>query len=64
MDVEFILKIAGMGILVTICTQVLSKAGREDQASFVAIGGVIVALIMLVNGFSELVDLVRGIFSI
>lgn len=64
MGIEFILKIAGIGIIVTVCSQVLSRAGRDEQASFVAIGGVIVVLIMLVSGFSELIELVREAFEL
>ena len=64
MDISFILKIAGIGILVTVCTQVLSRSGRDEQASFVAIGGVIVVLFMLVGAFSELIELVKEAFML
>lgn len=64
MGIEFIIKIAGIGILVSICTQVLSRAGRDEQASFVAIGGVIVVLVMLVSGFADLIELVREAFEL
>jgi stage III sporulation protein AC len=63
-NVEFIIKMAGIGVLVTVCAQVLSRSGRDEQASLVSVGGVIVALIMLVGGFSELIDLVREVFSL
>ena len=64
MGIEFIIKIAGIGILVSICTQVLSRTGRDEQASFVAIGGVIVVLVMLVSGFADLIELVREAFEL
>ena len=32
MDIDLLFKIAGIGILVAVLNQVLSKAGREDQA--------------------------------
>ena len=64
MEIEFVLKIAGLGIIVTILAQVLSKSGREEQATFVSIGGIIVALVMLIGGLSELIELVREVFSI
>lgn len=64
MEIEFVLKIAGLGIIVTILAQVLSKSGREEQATFVTIGGIIVALVMLIGGLSELIELVREVFSI
>lgn len=64
MNVEFIIKMAGIGVLVTICAQVLSRSGREEQAGFVTVSGVIVALVMLIGGFGELIELVREVFSI
>ncbi len=64
MGIEFIIKIAGIGILVTICAQVLSKAGRDEQAGFVVLSGVIVVLIMLVSGFAELIELVKEAFEL
>jgi stage III sporulation protein AC len=64
MDIELIIKIAGIGILVTICSQVLSRAGRDDQAGYVALGGVIVVLLMLVSSFADLISLVREVFNI
>lgn len=32
MDISVLLKIAGIGILIAVIHQILSKAGREDQA--------------------------------
>ncbi len=32
MDINILLKIAGIGILIAVVHQILSKAGREDQA--------------------------------
>ena len=64
MDIDFILKIAGIGIIVTVCAQVLSKSGREEQATFVSIGGIIVALMLLLDGLSELIEFVYEVFSL
>ena len=64
MDISFILKIAGIGILVTVCAQVLSRAGREEQASYVTLGGVIVVLFMLVGALSELIETVKEAFML
>lgn len=64
MDIDFILKIAGIGLLVSLCAQVLSKSGREEQATFVGIGGIIVVLALLINGISELIDLIYEVFSL
>lgn len=64
MDVTLILKIAGAGILVAICSQVLSKYGKEEQSTLVTIGGLIVVMLMLVGEMGELIETVRKIFSL
>ena len=64
MDVALILKIAGVGLLVSVVYQVLSKAGRDEQAMMVSLAGVIVVLLMLVTELAELIDTIRRIFGI
>ena len=64
MDISLIMKIAGLGIIVTVVCQMLSKAGRDEQASYVSIAGIIVALIMLVGELGEFFELVKDVFGI
>lgn len=64
MDVSLILKVAGVGILVAAASQILSKSGRDDQAMFVGISGIIVVLLMLVGEVGELFDAVRDTFEL
>lgn len=63
MDVSLILRVAGVGILVAIAAQILQKSGRDEQATFVTISGVIVVFLMLVQEIGNLFDTVRGIFG-
>ncbi|MBQ8440000.1 MAG: stage III sporulation protein AC, partial [Clostridia bacterium] len=37
MDISLIIKIAGIGILVAVASQILGKTGRDEQAMFVTI---------------------------
>jgi stage III sporulation protein AC len=64
MDVALILKIAGVGLLVSVVYQVLSKTGRDEQAMMVSLAGVIVVLLMLITELAELIDTIRRIFGI
>lgn len=64
MDLSLIMKIAGLGIIVTVVCQMLSKAGRDEQATYVSIAGIIVALIMLVSELGEFFELVKDVFGI
>ena len=64
MDVSLILKVAGVGLLVSVATQILSKSGRDDQAMLVSISGIIVVLLMLVGEVGTLFDTVRDTFDL
>jgi stage III sporulation protein AC len=64
LDISLIIKIAGIGILVAVASQVLSKSGRDDQATFVSIAGIIVALVLLIGEIRSVFDLVLSLFEI
>ncbi len=64
MDVSLILKVAGVGLLVTVAHQILSKAGRDEQAMLVTLSGIIIVLLMLVGEIGELFDTVRSVFGL
>lgn len=64
MDIELLFKIAGVGILVAVLNQVLSKAGREDQAMMTTLTGIIIVLMMVVAKINELFEVVRDTFKL
>lgn len=64
MDISLIIKIAGIGILVAIATQILSKTGRDEQAMFVTLAGILVALMLLVTQIRDLFDFVTSVFGV
>lgn len=64
MDVSFLLKIAGIGMIVAVSCQVLSKIGRDDQATMVSVAGIIVVLLILISELGELFDAVKGVFGL
>ena len=64
MSVDILLKIAGVGILVAVLNQVLSKAGRDDQAMLISITGLVLVLMMVVQEISGLFDTVRTTFKL
>lgn len=64
MDISLIIKVAGIGILVAVSSQILSKSGRDEQAMFVTIAGILVALMLLIRQIGELFDLIVSVFGI
>ena len=63
MEISLILRVVGVGILVAIAAQILSKSGRDEQAMLVTISGLVVVFLMLVQEIGNLFDTVRGIFG-
>ena len=64
MDISLILKVGGVGFLVSVICQVLSKSGREEQSLFVSVSGMIVVLLLLIGQLSDLIGTVREAFGL
>ena len=64
MDVDIILKVAGVGMIVTVVCQILSKAGREEQATLVSITGIVIILILLAKEIGVLITTLREVFGL
>ena len=64
MDVDFIFKVAAIGIIVTVLNQVLVRSGREEQAMLTTLAGLVVVLLMIVNVIADLFDTVKNIFGL
>ena len=63
MEIDLIFKIAAIGIIVSILNQVLSRSGREEQATMTTLAGLVVVLMMLARKIAELFDLVKVLFE-
>lgn len=64
MRLDVLLKIAGVGLLVAVISQVLTRAGREDIAAVATMAGMIVVLLMVVSLAGELLTLTQSIFGL
>ena len=64
MDVELILKVAGIGMIITVLCQIMSKAGRDEQSTLVSLVGMVVILIMIAERVGTLVTTLRQVFGI
>ena len=64
MEVDLIFRIAAVGILVSVLNQVLSRSGREEQATMVTLTGLVVVLMIVVRQISDQFDLVKELFSL
>ena len=64
MDVDFIFRIAAIGIIVTVLNLVLVRSGREDQAMLTTLAGLVVVLLRVVNAIAGLFTTVKSLFGL
>ena len=64
MEVDLILKAAGVGLIITVVCQVMSKAGKDEQANLVSLVGLVVILALIIERVGHLVSSLRSIFGL
>ena len=64
MSVDWIFRIAAIGIVVAVLSQLLSKSGRDDMATMVAIAGLVIVLVMVIGVISDLFESVKNVFNL
>ncbi len=64
MDVDFIFRVAAIGIIVTVLNQLLVRSGREEQAMMTTIAGLVVVMLMIISGIGELFETVKTVFGL
>jgi stage III sporulation protein AC len=64
LDITLVLKVLGIGILVGVSGQILSKTGRDEQVTWLTVSGIVAVLLMLINEIAGLLTVLRGIFGI
>ena len=64
MEVSIIFKIAAVGILVSVLTQVLKHSGREEQAFLTSFAGLLLVLSWVLPYIYELFASMKRLFSL
>ena len=64
MSISLIFKIAAVGILVTVLSQVLKHSGREEHAFLTSLAGLIIVLFWIVPYISALFETMQTLFAI
>ena len=64
MGIGLICKIAAVGILITILSQILKHSGREEHAFLISLAGLILVLSWIVPYIYELFQTIETLFSL
>ena len=64
MGVNLILRIAAVGILVSVLCQILKHSGREEQAFLTSLAGLLLVLFWMVPYIYELFETIQNLFAL
>ncbi len=64
MEITLLLKIIGVGLLIAVANQILSKTGKEDLTMWITVAGIVLVLVMLMSEISGLFLQIRSAFGI
>lgn len=64
MGVDLIIKIAGIGLLTAVISQVLKHSGKDDMATFATLASVVVVLMMILDVVAELFNTIKTMFGL
>lgn len=63
MEIDLIFKIAAVGIIVSVLNQVLTRSGRDEQATMTTLAGLVVVLMIVAQKIAALFELVKTLFQ-
>ena len=63
-NVDMIFRIAAIGLIVAVLNQVLTRAGRDDQAMMTTLAGLLVVLYLIINMVSDFFQTVKTVFML
>ena len=64
MDVDFVFKVAAIGIIVAVLYQLLERSGRQEQAMLTTLAGLIVVMLMIVSKIGDLFNAIKSTFNL
>ena len=64
MEISILLKVVGVGMLVAVSGQILSKTGRDELTTWITVAGIVLVLVMLLGQIGQLFSSIRTLFGI
>ncbi len=63
-QIDLLFKLAGLGVVVAVLCQVLTRAGREELSTLVTVVGLVIALFLVVDLLADLFSSLQSIFAL
>ncbi len=58
-EIDILFKIAAIGIAIALLNQILTKAGRDEEAMMVTLAGVIIVLTVIIKMIAQFFDVIK-----
>ncbi len=62
-EIEVIFKIAGIGLLTAIITQILKQTGKDEIGTMATLAGLIIVLVMVLGLLTNLFNNIKSMFN-
>ena len=63
-QMDLLFKLAGLGVVVAVLCQVLTRAGREELSTLVTVVGLVITLFLVVDLVADLFSSLQSIFAL
>ena len=63
MGIEIIFKIAAIGLLTAIITQILKQTGKDEIGTMATLAGLIIVLVMVLGLIGDLFETIKTMFN-
>ena len=64
LEMDLLFKLAGLGVVVAILSQVLNRAGREELGTLVTVVGLVIAPFVVADLVADLFTSLKSLFSL
>ena len=64
MSVDLIFRIAAVGILVSVISQILKNSGREEHAFLTSLAGLVLVLFWIIPYIYDLFETIKNLFAL
>ena len=64
MEIELLLKVAGVGMIVAVICQILKSTGKDEYSMLVSLSGIVIVFLLLAGEIAELIARLRGVFGL
>lgn len=64
MDISYLIKICGIGVIIAVACRILNKCGRDEFSALLSAAGIICVMLLILDKASELIKSLKDVFGL